>query len=81
MLVLCKLCSIDVEFVTINQFAGDHTQDSYIEVNPTQQIPTLVDNRFLVLGSTSVFVKYLVNSKQNKLVSKYWPVKQRVLLD
>ena len=66
MLVLCDLCDIKYKFTEINQFNGDHTKAAYIKVNPTQQIPTLVDNRFLVLGSTSVFVKYLVNSKQNK---------------
>ena len=71
---LLSLCNIKYKLKEINTFNGDHIKnEEFKKLNPTSSVPLIKDNRFKILGSTSVFLKYLANAKQKSGMAKYWP--------
>ena len=53
--------NVKYELHIVDQFKGEHKNEKYLNINPTGSLPTLTEDRFLVLGGYLVFLTYLVN--------------------
>jgi glutathione S-transferase len=49
-LVILKMSQVEHEVRIVDQFTGEHKAESYLNINPTGQIPTMTEGKFLVLG-------------------------------
>ena len=58
-LMLLKLANVKVAFTPVSLFHGEHQEEKYLDVNPTGQVPTIVESRYLVMGNTQTFLTYL----------------------
>jgi len=67
-----ELCGVKYKFNEINTFLGEHKSDSYLDINPTGQVPTIQDGQNLVIGGYSTFLNYLANS-QPKVAKQLYP--------
>ena len=70
---MLDLCNIKYRFEEVNTFNGEHLNEKYTDINPASTIPLIKDNRFKIIGSTSVFLRYLSNAKKKSGMAKYWP--------
>ena len=52
--------NIDVEYRTIDLFAGENRSEGFLSINPSGLLPTLVDGDFR-LGESSAILKYLAD--------------------
>ena len=59
MLVMLKMSNVQHEVRIIDQFLGDHKSEEYLNMNPTGQIPTITEGKFLVLGGYQVYMNFL----------------------
>ena len=50
--------NLPVEEEVVDLMTGAHHQEPYVSINPSRQVPTLVDGEF-VLGESSAILKYL----------------------
>lgn len=59
-LMLIKDNNLPVEEEVVDLMTGAHHQEPYTSINPSRQVPTLVDEE-LVMGESSAILKYLAD--------------------
>ncbi|XP_052799752.1 glutathione S-transferase theta-1-like [Mya arenaria] len=66
--ILLKANKIPFEFVKVDLFAGEHKQDKYTKINPSQQVPFIEDNGF-TLGESAAILCYIAQKSE---VADHW---------
>jgi glutathione S-transferase len=62
----------DFRFVYIDRFLGEHHEKKeLLKVNPFGSLPTIVDNKTVVMGNYQVFINYLVSMNEDLRKSLY----------
>lgn len=59
--LVAKAIDLDLEFVEVNLFAGDHKSPEFLRMNPQHTIPTLDDNGNFLWDSHAI-IPYLVQT-------------------
>lgn len=60
------------QFTEVDTLVGEHTEESYLEVNPTGQTPTITDGTTTVIGGYSNQLAFLASQNQS-LTEKMYP--------
>lgn len=62
-LMLLKIAgNIPYDFTHVDRLNNEHERVDFEQINPAKTIPVVVDRHFKILGSTKIFVNYLVNT-------------------
>ena len=61
-LTVLEISGIKYKFELIDQFNKQQQNPKYLEVNPTGQIPTITEGKYMVLGGSGLYIQYLVNA-------------------
>ena len=61
-MTILEICGLKFKFELVDQFNKQQQNPKYLEVNPTGQIPTITEGRYMVLGGSGLYIQYLVNS-------------------
>lgn len=79
-LLAVRNLDLNVDIVTVDLIGQEHLTPEFIKLNPTHQIPVLVDGDFVVAESRAIMA-YLANSKKPQ--SDLYPSdpKKRALVD
>ena len=67
---LIKLGKIPHELTLVDMLQGKHKSKSFLSINPLGSLPFIIHNNFVVIGSTSVFLRYFANLS-NQLKEHY----------
>lgn len=72
---------LNVELIKLDLFKQEHLRPEFIKLNPTHQIPVLVDDDEFVLCESRAILGYLVN--RFKPNSEFYPAdaQKRALID
>ena len=73
-LLFCAEANIPIETVVVDLMTGEHAKEPYLSLNPSGQVPTLVDGDF-VLTESSAILKYLADKADSPAYPK--DLKQR----
>jgi len=57
--------NIEHKLELVDQFKGQNKQQTYLMINPTGQVPTITEGKYLVLGGYQVFLQYLSSSHKS----------------
>lgn len=79
-LLAVRNLDLNVELVNVDLLSQEHLTPEFLKLNPTHQIPVLIDGDFVVAESRAIMA-YLANSK--KPDSDLYPTdpKKRALVD
>nr|WET52666.1 glutathione S-transferase [Phaedon brassicae]WET52791.1 glutathione S-transferase [Phaedon brassicae] len=79
-LMCAKAIGLDLEFINVDLFSGDHLKPEYLKINPQHTVPLLDDDGFILADSHAI-MSYLV-SQYGKDKSLYpTDLKQRATVD
>ena len=56
-------CGVHYNFDEINTLIGEHREESYLEINPVGNVPTINDGKTSILGGYSTMLAYLADSR------------------
>ncbi|HSO36913.1 MAG TPA: glutathione S-transferase family protein [Labilithrix sp.] len=73
-MLFCAEANIPIETVVVDLMTGEHKKEPYLSLNPSGQVPTLVDGDF-VLTESSAILKYLADKVDSPAYPK--DLKQR----
>ncbi|CAG9568166.1 unnamed protein product [Danaus chrysippus] len=79
-MVINKLNIPDIEYIQINLLKGEHTYDSFLEMNPQHSIPTIKDGDFIIWDSHAI-TAYLVSTYGEDDSLNPTEPKQRAIID
>lgn len=57
-----RILGLEVEIKNLDLLKGEHMSAEYLKINPTHQVPALIDGDFIVTESRAIMA-YLVNSQ------------------
>ncbi|XP_044738177.1 glutathione S-transferase 1-like [Chrysoperla carnea] len=79
-LMVCKALNLEIEFIEMDLFAGDHNKPEFVKMNPQRTVPTMDDDGFYLWDSHAI-VTYLVSKygKDDSLYPK--DLKKRATVD
>lgn len=60
-LAILDFCGIKYNFNELDIFQGEHESDSYLELNPTGQLPTIKESSILLIGGFLTQLEYLMH--------------------
>lgn len=69
-------CGVHYNLVEINTLIGEHREESYLEINPVGNVPTINDGKTSVLGGYSTMLAYLAQARPNIGSTLYPPTSQ-----
>ena len=61
-LTVLDVSGVKYKFELIDEMSKQHLNPKYLEVNPTGQIPTITEGKYMVLGGSGLYIQYLVNA-------------------
>lgn len=64
-LSILDLTKTTYKFEHIDQFNKEQVNSKYLAINPTGQIPTVTEGKYMVLGGSGLYITYLVNAHKN----------------
>lgn len=69
--------NLDLELVVVDLMTGEHMREPYSKLNPSKQVPTLVDGDF-VLTESSTILKYLADKSDSAAYPKELKARAKV---
>ncbi|XP_054159967.1 uncharacterized protein LOC128958177 [Oppia nitens] len=79
-LMTCKQLGIDVNVINLDFIKGEHLSPEYVKLNPAHQVPTIVDNEFVLYESRAI-MQYLCNKYEPNGALYPSEPKKRALVD
>ena len=64
-LSVLEITKTTFKFEHVDTFAKDANYQKYLQINPTGQIPTITEGKYIVLGGSGLNITYLLNAHKN----------------